>query len=73
VERVAGTVFALLILAWGVATLLAGLRNSQIVWVIIGLLLAGFGCLFVPAIASLWRGALGERPEPPPNDSHAAH
>jgi hypothetical protein len=73
VERVAGTVFALLILAWGLATLVAGLRSSQIVWVVIGLLLAGFGCLFLPAIAALWRGALGEKPEPPPRDSHAAH
>lgn len=72
-ERVAGTVFGLLILLWGVATILAGLRSSQIVWVIVGFLLAGFGCLFLPAIASLWRGALGERPEPPPSDSHTAH
>ena len=59
-ERVLGTIFGLLILGWGVATLLAGLKNSQLVWVVVGLLLSAFGTLFLPAIASIWRGALGQ-------------
>lgn len=79
-ERVLGTLFGLSILGWGLATLWAGLRGSQIVWVAIGLLLSGFGLLFLPAIFSLWRGALGDRPAPrlpvephSPSHSHSAH
>lgn len=68
-ERVLGSIVGSLILLWGLATTLAGLRGSQIVWVVVGLLLSGFGCLFLPAIASLWRGALGTTPAPPPRES----
>jgi len=71
-ERVLGTLIGLMILGWGSATLWAGLRGSQIVWVVVGLLLSGFGVLFLPAIFSLWRGALGERPAlPSPVQPHS--
>lgn len=72
-ERVLGTIFGSLILAWGLATLLAGLRNSQAVWVIVGLLLCGFGTLFLPAIVSLWKGALGQDAPAPKAGGPVSH
>ena len=72
-ERVLGTVFGSLILAWGLATLIAGLRHSQPAWVVIGLLLSGFGALFVPAIVSIWRGALAPSAPAPRAKEPASH
>lgn len=72
-ERVLGTIFGSLILAWGLATLLAGLRNSQVAWVVIGLLLSAFGTLFLPAIVSLWRGALGQDSPAPKAPGPVSH
>ena len=72
-ERVLGTIFGSLILAWGLATLLAGLRSSQPAWVVIGLLLSGFGTLVLPAIVSLWRGALGQGAPAPRAKEPASH
>ncbi|MEA2624357.1 MAG: hypothetical protein QOD06_402 [Candidatus Binatota bacterium] len=54
-ERVLGTVLALLFLAWGGASLYAGIGAGRGDWIVLGAGIALFGCTFLPAIAYLWR------------------
>ena len=55
-KRVTGTSFALLFLLWGVLTVLGGLGEGRADWAVLGLVLAAFGGLFLPAVRDLWQG-----------------
>ena len=55
-KRVSGTSFALLFLVWGVLTVLGGLGEGRADWAVLGLGIAAFGGLFLPAVWYLWHG-----------------
>jgi hypothetical protein len=54
-QRVAGTVFALLFLVWGVVTMIGGLREGRADWMLLGAAIGAFGCLFLPTVQYLWQ------------------
>jgi hypothetical protein len=54
-QRIAGTIFGLLFLLWGVLTAIGGADEGRADWVVIGIVIGAFGCLFLPAIRYLWQ------------------
>ena len=54
-SRVLGTFFALLFLVWGVLTVIGGIGEGRVDWAVLGVVLGGFGALFLPAVRLLWR------------------
>lgn len=53
-QRLAGSLIALLFLVWGLLTILGGLQAARVDWIVLGTGIALFGCAFLPAVRSLW-------------------
>lgn len=53
-QRIAGTLIALLFLIWGILTVLGGLEAARGDWIVLGLGIGAFGCVFLPAVQYLW-------------------
>jgi hypothetical protein len=55
--KIAGSAFALAFLLWGLLSAIGGLVAGRMDWTLIGLVLAGFGTVFLPTVRFLWRGS----------------
>lgn len=55
-QRIGGTIFALLFLVWGVLTLVGGIGAGRGDWIFLGIVLGGLGGVFLPPVQSLGHG-----------------
>ena len=53
-QRITGTLIALLFLIWGMLTVIGGLEAARGDWIVLGLGIGAFGCVFLPAVQYLW-------------------
>ena len=55
-QRIAGTLIALLFLVWGLFTIVGGVEAARGDWLVLGGGIALFGCVFLRAVRYLWQG-----------------